>query len=216
MKIISKFQDYYDCGVAYGVDEKIYFKRETTQGKPDKYQNWEDKRLATTLLDDGAVYFCGKRYKYKVRKISKTGKPQRTDAFNRETADYKYYYTIEQYLEDYPKKQKTRYKRYYANNYAIDEKYFEVKEVPDDEFIKRGVPYFTEYKNLPILKEYQFSKIVDPMVAFQEISMYLGNLNHKEPDCEIDEKFRKAGHGMDCTSFRKRGVKDQICTKGNK
>jgi len=41
------------------------------------------------------------------------------------------------------------------------------------------------------------------MVAFQEISMYLGRLNHQEPECEIEEKYRKAGHGMDCTSFRR-------------
>gem|GEM_PF-6278289 len=28
MKIISKYKDYYDAGLIYGIDEKIYFKRE--------------------------------------------------------------------------------------------------------------------------------------------------------------------------------------------
>ena len=217
MKIISKFQDYYDCGVAYGVDEKIYFKREITEWKhPGRVSNWKDSNLEIEILSEGIIYFCGKRYRFKLRKTSKTGKAIRTDAFNKETAVYKYYYTLEQYLEDYPKKKKRKYKRYRWGNSVIDEEYFKVKEIPDDEFIERGVPYFVKYVNLPILKEYQFSKAVPPIEAFQEISMYLGRLNHKEPECEIDEKFRKAGHGMDCTSFRKRGTKDQICTKGNK
>ncbi len=211
MKIISKFQDYYDCGVAYGVDEKIYFKRETADWKNlGKVSHYKDKRLETVILSDGSVYFCGKQYKYKLRRTSKTGKAIRTEEFNTETADYKFYYTLEQYQEDYPKK-KTRYRRYSWGEPIPDAEYFKVKEVPDDEFIERGVPYFIGNKNLPILKDYQFIKAVDPMVAFQEISMYLGRLTNPESECEIDEKYRKAGHGMDCMSYRKEGKNKKSC-----
>ncbi len=211
MKIISKFQDYYDCGVAYGVDEKIYFKREITKWKhPGRVSNWKDDKLETVIVSDGAIYFCGKRYRFKLRKTSKTGKAIRRDAFNRETAVYKYYYTLEQYHKDYPKKKKV-YKRYSWNDPGPTGEYFEVKEVSDLEFIKRGVPYFVEYTNLPILKEYQFAKAVPPMEAFQEISMYLGRLNHKEAECEIDEKYRMKGHGMDCMSYRKEGKTKRKC-----
>ena len=213
MKIISKFSDYYDCGIAYGVDEKIYFKRETTlerersQGdqKPDRWNS----ELRNNIEAKGDISFCGKLYRYKVRKTSKSGKPIPIYSFNRKTAVYKYYYNEETYLEDHPEHyKKSRHK--WRTPEKLKE-YFTIQDIGDEEFIKRGVPYFTDQISLPILKDYQFAKAVKPMEAFQEISMYLGRLNHIEPKCEIEDKYRMKGHGMDCMSYRKEGKHKKKC-----
>lgn len=212
MRIISKFQDYYDCGVAYGVDKDIYFKRETTNKTPepkDPRRPWRNtKRLESIMQIDYCIYFCGKRYNYKLDIVPKSGKPIPEDKFNRETCYYNYYYTEEQYLEAHPKYKDPKYT--WRKVLPLKE-YFEIKKVSDEEFIKRGVPYYKGNLNLPILKDSQFIKIMDPIVAFQEISMYLGVLNNPEQECEIDDEYRMKGHGMDCTSFRKSGKKKRDC-----
>jgi len=37
MKIVSKFSDYYDIGLAYGIDEKLRFARESQSIKSTLY-----------------------------------------------------------------------------------------------------------------------------------------------------------------------------------
>ncbi len=214
MKIISKFQDYYDCGVAYGVDTNIYFKRETTLKNKSfgRYNHWRDTKLSLIEITEGTVSFCGKEYKYLLVKTSKSGEPIQIMDFNRTTCNYKFYYTEQDYLNDYPNHY-IKVKGTWSNPRRLSE-YFKVKEIPDTEFMERGIPYFIGNKNLPILKEYQFAKAVEPMRAFQEISMYLGKINHQEPECEIDDKYRMKGHGMDCMSYRKaptKNKKDKKC-----
>ena len=57
---------------------------------------------------------------------------------------------------------------------------------------------------LPQLKQYKFAKAVQPMPAFQEISMYLGKLNAVEDNTvTIEDKYLAQGKGFDCYSFKK-------------
>lgn len=77
MRIISKFHDYYDSCMKYGVDMKCIYKRETTEfsakkdfpapvemrsslfwKKPAEYSFWEHS------YRHGMVWFCGKPYPY--------------------------------------------------------------------------------------------------------------------------------------------------------
>lgn len=56
------------------------------------------------------------------------------------------------------------------------------------------------------LKEFDFIKILDPVKAFQEISMWVGGVLPRpgNPIVEIqDDAIKLAKHGMDKTSFRK-------------
>jgi hypothetical protein len=57
----------------------------------------------------------------------------------------------------------------------------------------------------PILKDYEFYKIIDTFTAFQEISMFLGGvLGRGEKEIiEVDDKYKIKQHGFDKWSFRK-------------
>jgi len=58
----------------------------------------------------------------------------------------------------------------------------------------------------PVLKDYQFAKVVDPYTAFQEIYMYIGGVlgaNKDGTEIPATEKQKVAQHGMNKWSFRK-------------
>lgn len=57
----------------------------------------------------------------------------------------------------------------------------------------------------PVLKEWEFYKVVDAFTAFQEISMFLGGvlgIGEKEI-VEIEDKYKIGQHGFDKWSFRR-------------
>lgn len=61
----------------------------------------------------------------------------------------------------------------------------------------------------PILKEYEFYKVIDSFTAFQEISMFIGGvlgIGEKEI-IEVEDKYKIPQHGFDKWSFRKESVK---------
>ena len=61
---------------------------------------------------------------------------------------------------------------------------------------------------LPILKNYKFAKVVTPMQAFQEICMYLGQLDLAEDrTVTIEDKYLAQGKGFNCYSFKKMSTK---------
>jgi len=69
MKIISKFQDYYDIGIAYGVDEKLRFER-TTQvveescgwGEPWSHYVFRNQQWHRVWFFFDIIGFCGDIY----------------------------------------------------------------------------------------------------------------------------------------------------------
>jgi len=55
----------------------------------------------------------------------------------------------------------------------------------------------------PVLKTYQFAKVFEPYMVFQEIFMFIGTLGNNENNMvEISDKDRMSSRGMDNTSFR--------------
>ncbi|MCF6245273.1 MAG: hypothetical protein L3J43_09580 [Sulfurovum sp.] len=85
MKIISKFQDYYDIGIAYGVDEKLRFERVTMDAstKVDELRSVtkivykKQSQYYRILCHFNVMLFCGKAYPLvyiKVESISKVNK----------------------------------------------------------------------------------------------------------------------------------------------
>lgn len=61
----------------------------------------------------------------------------------------------------------------------------------------------------PTLKKYEFYKVFDSFLAFQEIQMYIsGVLGSNENDTiEVDDKYKIGQHGFDKWSFRKEPTK---------
>jgi len=57
----------------------------------------------------------------------------------------------------------------------------------------------------PRLNEIDFIKVVDPVTAFQEISMYLGSnlAKQKDPDVKLSDEVKAEIHGFDKWSFRR-------------
>lgn len=229
MNIVSKYPDYYDCGVAYGIDKKIYFKREKKE-LGTFYSRRNFKEPTTEFFGDGAVYFCGKKYPFQVvATVKDPKKPIKREEVSLKKCDYTYYYDIEEYYFDYPHRipTKGKFHKWQLERKSVPRENLDVVDISDEEFIKRGVPYFAETSlpnyygtpeqefssesNLPILKNFKFAKAVDPMVAFQEISMYLGVINNKEQECDIAEEHRIKGHGFNCESFRTRGKEKKKC-----
>ncbi len=64
----------------------------------------------------------------------------------------------------------------------------------------------------PILSKFKFSLVKDAIIAFQEISMYLGSLKHPEIETsDMDDKIIAQSKGFNCMSFKKQGKKDHKC-----
>lgn len=57
----------------------------------------------------------------------------------------------------------------------------------------------------PILKDYEFFKVFDSFLAFQEIQMYISGVlgNNEKDTLNIDDKYKISQYGFDKWSFRK-------------
>ena len=77
--------------------------------------------------------------------------------------------------------------------------------------LNKEIAYTTEQANEwhptqvnPTLKTYQFAKIFEPYMAFQELSMFIGSVlvNPENNMVEVADEYRMASRGLDKTSFR--------------
>lgn len=55
----------------------------------------------------------------------------------------------------------------------------------------------------PLLKDYEFQKILDPYSCYQELDMFISNLAINEVIPEMADKDKIASHGFDSWSFRR-------------
>ncbi|SFV55032.1 hypothetical protein MNB_SV-8-293 [hydrothermal vent metagenome] len=243
MKIISKFQDYYDIGIAYGVDEKLRFERkEICLDEYSQYDNhssyifYKKHHYYRLKLFYFYVGFCGRKYPLIQAKIEKIVKSKKETHYSLEIEDS--FYTLESFEDffetwvdtskewikaytdyyGYHEKREFFRKKEFISSIAKYYKKTTLKEV--DLFKKHHIPYFVvmyeevmvdnkphlKMKTIatPRLKQYKFAKAVPPMQAFQEISMYLGQLDLAEDNIvQIDDKYLAQGKGFDSYSFKK-------------
>jgi len=246
MKVISKFQDYYDIGLAYGVDEKLRFKRETSQIELGRnysaqvgYIYYQDGKYYRLRLYTHKLYFCGQCYpiiRAVTEKIVKEGKET---SYRMESEQYLYDLTAyKQFISQLVGQEREMivgtysYSGYSEKRQRIRprdlmdaKEFFDVKNSKYMHiFEEKQVPYFvvqyrylfedqipyTEHEILllPQLKSYKFATVMPPMQAFQEISMYLGQLGLAEDNTvTIEDKYLAQGKGFDCYSFRKMPTK---------
>ncbi len=235
MKIISKFQDYYDVGLAYGIDEKLRFERVTRVvqedclwGEPLSCSVFKNQKRVKVWFFFDAIGFCGEIYPFIKVEIEGSEREE-------------YFYDLESFeiylkehisstekimLENIGYKFGLFGKKHSITNIAkeyFSEKFWEYKKI----FELYDVAYFVVesskcIKNdtlkemiktilYPQLKKYRFSKVLSAMEAFEKLSMYLGAKQAEKEIEKIDDKYLAKGKGFDCYSFKKlpkkRGVK---------
>jgi len=243
MKIVSKFSDYYDIGLAYGIDEKLRFVRKSQSIKSTLYTQTpilgnytkQSQRYRITYLFN-LIGFCDTMYPFVRTTIEKITRRDKKDLF--QVVDSTIHYDMES-LETFCQTKAIPFKdikqfetiSFYSWNpdlyklvkkfYGIDYSYNCYKKV----FQEYKIPYFVleqfitqdekgckksncQLLLLPILKNYKFAKVVTPMQAFQEICMYLGQLDLAEDrTVTIEDKYLAQGKGFNCYSFKKMSTK---------
>lgn len=234
MRIYSKFHDYYDIGLQHGIDPNCVYKRETKRIATDNnewdkyyplynavikivndspYVHLKFVKGAHFILFCGRIYFC-------------------LEYFHEYYDHYKYctqeglIYTVDdahKYLaKHYNKGQldKELNEKSFFDAYTIAE-FMEKFPTDRDERVvnlltQYGIPVIDVKKSLgsgssaiilnPCLKDFQFYRMVDPVTAFQEISMFISGIlgGTAPPMVEVSDVVRLEKHGFDKKiSFRK-------------
>lgn len=205
MRIGGKLHDYYDRAMAYGIDETLYFHRETKPGPIEMaekmvaavqdamgvqryFRSYNSRfRITPAHVDLIVIGFCGKLYPAMKFEISPT-----SSFADGHTAHEEYYYTDHDFEKFYAFLKKPEFKRVgdLIDPLTVSKmrRFIEVlSNLPhsDAEFIEHRVPYFKVEFDVgqartvdlcPRLADSQFYKAKDPFTAFQEISMYLGGV----------------------------------------
>lgn len=205
MRIISKFNDYYDSALGYGEDRSLVYERKTedfeissNQEKNLPYVNKNRSyRLSRDKWDTELFYlgFCGKIYP--VVKFSERYPALSPSNFN---PIVRYLYSLEQVQEfckenNIELRDEKEYFSKYSRGYDVDSvrsltRFFNQTDFMGLEkiFAEKNIPLFT-YKSDPTsnsnktmiqhnpsLKDVQFFKVKDSFSCFQEISMFVGGV----------------------------------------
>jgi len=215
MLIVSKFHDYYDTAIAYGIDKECVYTRTTKDISKKKY-NYEDttkyknkdhkfELTPYTIGFAGIIYRC-------IKVIQKNN-------YNILDEQTHVFYTTDSLIEYMKKhniglsKKKFRWNRWSRNNWQSEAEvkhYFnkEIKQSLYSIFKEHHVPAFVKDYNTtvinPCLKDFKFGKIKDAATAFQEIHQYLAGVlgNIEKETIDISDKTRIQQHGFDKWSFR--------------
>lgn len=224
MRIFSKFHDYYDSARSYGLDPNLVYERNSVEIKTKSLKfklpreavnySFEDRdndlrvgrfgrsyyeRTHLGMADYGLkkilIGFCGKAYPVIMAESQAIYDPVIAEEAFPEPKEWK------KWGRRFRKTHKTDGEEaatFLRHKFDLDINLFlslrsPVFVVEDNDVIKMNPP----------LKDYQFYKAVNPVTAFQEISMFIGNfLTTREKMIEIEDKYRIAEHGFDEKSFR--------------
>lgn len=210
MKIHSDFKDYYDIGLSVGVDKSLHYDRRergydaAEVGLSGIYESMGRYLFSSDHnVEHLIVGFCGTLYP--------------CVAIHWRSRPTEYIYNSDRLREVFPDDLKyiRRFgRKHYKSPSAKHSKFVQdIRRNRDGIFRALNAPTFVYCQeeggnDLRVnanasLKDVQFFKVVDPVTAFQEISMYLGNYLVKRdvPDTIADE-YRIAMHGFDKRSFR--------------
>jgi len=223
MRIISSFYDYYDKGLAFGFDPNLVYVRETKILKAGWGEPGANNSLVAMLsplsigprnysLTQAVIGFCGKMYPlFRVSFGYKTNKT---------------YYSFDSiqndldngvFVSEYPYR---NYELHNAMQLIVDRQYAKYgrlelgsKEITDEVFRKHKAPILlADWEGNsprltvnPRLNEYSFITQVDPVTAFQELAMFVGNnlVDQKDPNPKLSDEVKRDIHGFDKFSFRK-------------
>ncbi len=269
MKIVSKYKDYYDAGLVYGIDEKLYFKREQSEERINTTFRWDGFELTSKevkysiILFPLVVWFCWEFHPFYRIQIEKEiwGKTDINQVYT-----YTYDDFIQVFIDIWCQLKNTKYKSYhhgasskmkttfkdalvfkdfelwislssiydYLNNISNDydrrgmkKDYKALKDIfqtrwvayfiagaYDFEIIERqhysDIHWLNHIVTYPILKDYKFSQVKDAYTAFQEISMFLWNMNNPDDTMvKPDDKYVAYSKWFCSHSFKKRPTKSE-------
>jgi len=240
MYIISKNKDYYDGVVGtVGIDKTIVYERNTIEIQeqkemlkefiPDKSAGWNDRRnnhflnisymrINSKKYEDVHFFlvgFCGKLYlgwKFEYHIIGwedgieiKIPKTDIIYGFENAKEHLKSGYWRDTTQEDIDYVLKYDSINMFRN---VNSPVFIYDSHISNTYLRRNES--TLIIN-PILKDYEFYKVIDAFTAFQEIQMFIaGVLGIGEKEIiEVDDKYKIPQHGFDKWSFRKEPTKNK-------
>lgn len=221
MRIISKFQDYYDISMAYGQDENLVWVRNTEEIpmnhldlriKKSWFSNYHlNTRNKLCDVDVTFLAFCGKLYpihtgKTRVSRYSSVvdvtlhtnSVDEMKEAFTRFTGEDLKYADKDQFP-------------FWMSKVEIVAFHDWLKKPCHDLHTKFDCPVLllTEKKVIkcPKLLDFKFQRVKDSFTAYQEISMYISGVmgQQQNPTVTISDKSKILKHGFDPKyGFRKR------------
>lgn len=215
MRIVSKFHDYYDHIMQYGMEsDDVTYVREPR--KEDGYFPYYHPR--NCCFNAVLIGFAGQVFPI-VHMMGDTNKPSRL---------YKTIYDWHEYqkLQDSQTKKNrpvnSVYYRYGLSNYDINDDINNYNQLCSGDYSKffseapiwviKNNSYRYDSKRTieynPCLRSYDFAKILDPYTAFQNLRMWLSAQAHPEPPIpHIDDKTMAEAKGFNKWSFRKEPTK---------
>lgn len=216
MLIVSKFRDYYDTAIAFGVDKTIVYER-NTEKIDEKKNRWRYRHESkgtkkyNYTSDTLTIGFCGNIHP--VVRIDK----QNRNVFSTDYLKHEYFFfydhgSMMKFIEGEGVSDSGRWGRWEPFTLGIE--YFNptserhTKMKLDKLFIEHKVPVFllSNEKLIlnPVLKDYKFAKIKDPFTAFQDIMQYIsGVLGVGTPEMvNISNEDMRDKKGFDDWSFK--------------
>lgn len=235
MKIVSKFHDYYDTMRSIDQSNYPLYVRETKELEARNispvYFRWlSNMQTNNRVIDFGYIAFCGKLYPFYqlynlgcfyTFKAARKRLIEKIDAAKQEKdTRLSTWETTLNYLNN-PTMSCNRF--YFTRSYEgifseenWDKMYEEAMKfkVADEIFRKFNVPVFSCVNSggqyivtlNPCLRAMNFAAALNPYTAWQELSMYLGNIlvTQKDPDIKISDELKAQSKGFDKWSFRKK------------
>ena len=223
MLIISKFHDYYDTAIGVGGIDKTCVFRRMTEGYDYKQEHYDVLKKRMLYLEIDHIFRSSDRWNISFFTVLFCGRLYRGVKFTsviyiRASATYKhtdhcFYEYDKAFMDTFLSKK--RYipflKEYFKDNGS---------EIHKEKMVELEMPIVSyEWMVIsarscigngdivinPNLAEFKFFKVYDPFSAFQEISMFIGNIATKGNDTvKIQDKDQIVKKGFDLsTSFRR-------------
>lgn len=240
MRIVSDKKDYYDCIQEHGQDRSIFYIRQP-EVINIRSKNWmklqfgkfvfpevHNVLINNIVAEQYIIGFCGKIYPVNCvyEEFIKDQRDERVysycfsnDDLDKTLKNLMTPKSFERYSGDVFKKG-NRNKRYYFPRNDLAAFYQKCSEEQDsysEMFIEKKSPIFVvDYKREtltwnPLLRPFEFFRVFEPSLAFQEIYMWLSNqaVPHK-PIYEPTNQEKIDTHGFNEESFRQPKAKYSI------
>lgn len=245
MRIISKFKDYYDCGMSWGQDSSLIYLRipqekegEVYVASPELEHFWDRSKAPS---QEYVIGFCGKVYgciaqlnrvkkeKFIFGRSEKVIELVEHHCYNIEDVDrhVEKFYDDEQKEVYYSSGKRSKFRNSY--NYTVMRKDYTNRRLACEDFfsffeekrnsyfhhfVDNKAPIFVQYektkyeKNRVVINEqlskFNFAKLFDPVIAYQELSMFVGGMASPEKTIpNISDADLIEAKGFDGWSFRK-------------
>lgn len=225
MKIITDFKDYYDYGMAFGIDEGIIYERfqktihppehiEMKQGGVlgfcDEFWQVEKIGIADEKSKSWRNRFRGEIFTYedRTKKLIENGWFEGSPVYDsydkHEITDYYWLRPIINInTESWHQNSWRNYDFTHWNNWLAS--VFMEHEVPS--FYVGHVKSFETTLN-PVLVDYGLQKVMDPVQAFQKLSTFIPSLKQIDDIVMTDEEKGRS-KGFDEYSFRHKNTKNK-------